>query len=74
MKGVARTKLYKSYIADAVCVVDAVHAVYIVYTVVRCLCSGALLTQCNFAYARPACCSCTACCWWAVLLMRVVHG
>ena len=43
MKGVARTKLYKLYIADAVCVVDAV---------VRCLCSGALLTQCNCAYAR----------------------
>ena len=33
MKGVARTKLYKLYIADAVCIVDAVR---IVYTVVRC--------------------------------------
>ena len=52
MKGVAGTKLHKLYIADAVCVVDAVHAVCIVYAVVRCLCSGALLTQRNWAYAR----------------------
>ena len=45
MKGVARTKLYKLYIADAVCVVDAVHAVCIVYAVVHCLCSSALLSD-----------------------------